>query len=277
MNNAVDTARGLEFRHGLLGVIAVALLCGCGRKPEQSSPKQDTLMLYCGAGFADVAKMLMAKWESEGGARVQVNYAEGGRLLAQILTVPRGDLFLAGNEALVDTVIAKGSAIGETKKIISWFVPIIMVGKGNPKGIHELRDLLRPGIRLGIGDERACPVTPNTFRMLSASGLSVESFNSNVVYRSATDEMLPLAVHQGSIDAAIVWDTEGLGESIPIPMEQNIPSPIVIVILKSSKNEELARQFVDFVTSEKGKAILISQHYPVEHPGGISRTTGEQP
>lgn len=277
MTKGMNTPRGCLFRYGVLGVIAATLLCGCGREHEQPSTKQETLMLYCGAGFADVAKLLIAKWESEGGARLQVNYAEGGRLVAQILTVRRGDLFLAGNEKLVDTVIEKGAAIGETKKTISWFVPVIMVGKGNPKGIHEMRGLLRPGIRLGLGDERACPVTRNTLRMLSANGLSVEAFNSNVVYRSATDEMLPLAVHQGTIDAAIVWDTQGLGEAIAIPPEQNIPSPIVIVILKSSQNVELARKFVEFVTSGRGKAILASQHYAIENPGSIPKTIGEQP
>lgn len=260
-----------------VGFVAAALLCGCGRKPVTPSTAQGALMLYCGAGFADVAKLLIAEWERGGGARLDVNYAEGGRLLAQIQEVDRGDLFLAGNESLVNTAIEKGFALGETKKTISWFVPVIMVGKGNPKGIHELGHLLRPGIRLGMGDERACPVTRHTFRMLSASGISVEAFKSNVVYQAATDEMLPLAVHSGTIDAAVVWETQGYGEAIPIPLEQNIISPIVIVVLKSSKNMEVARQFIDFLTSGKGKAILASADYPVDDPKNIPNTKGAQP
>lgn len=253
---------------------AVALLWGCGPEEKHRSAGQGALTLYCGAGIRSAAEALIAEWERGGGPKVVVTYGGGGRLLGQILTFPQGDLFMPGDEGFVNSAIEKGVADSSTMRTVAWFTPVILVAKGNPLNIHDLRDLLRPAIRMGIGDERACPVGKTAILLATANGLSLEAFSSNVVYRSATVEELPLAIRCGTIDAAIVWDTtgrnlaeQGHGEVIAIPEERNIPSPVTIIILRSSANLEHARKFVDFVTSETGKAILATQKYAIRKPG----------
>ena len=51
------------------------------------------------------------------------------------------------------------------------------------------------------------------------------------------------------------------GEIIQIPAEQNIPSHIPIAVLAFSKHPAEAKQFIDFIVSDKGKEILKKKNY----------------
>jgi len=59
---------------------------------------------------------------------------------------------------------------------------------------------------------------------------------------------------------------------VPIPPEKNVPSTIPIVVLKSSKQPEEARKFIDFVTSEEGRKILTERGYTISLSSNEPRT-----
>ena len=65
----------------------------------------------------------------------------------------------------------------------------------------------------------------------------------------------------GTADASIIWKaslagTENKTDIIEIPKEQNIIKVIPIGTLTFSENKDMAKKFVDFVTSDKGKAVF---------------------
>ena len=79
---------------------------------------------------------------------------------------------------------------------------------------------------------------------------------------------LALAVQLGNVDAVICWDTNARhfsahGDIVAIPREENVISPVPIVVLKCSKAPDAAREFVEFVRSEKGREILTANNYTV--------------
>ena len=72
-----------------------------------------------------------------------------------------------------------------------------------------------------------------------------------------------------NVDAVIIWDANARhfkkhGSTIIIPEEQNSISTIPIVILKSSKNPEQAKSFIDFIMSARGREIIKSKGYTVK-------------
>jgi molybdate transport system substrate-binding protein len=167
---------------------------------------------------------------------------------------------MPGAELYVDLAIEKNLAFKETKKILAYFVPVIFVQVGNPKNIRSLRDLIKPGIRIGVGDERSCAIGKKTLKILKKNKIPLAAIKKNVVYKSATVNELGLAIGLKNIDAAIVWDANARhfaeqGEIIPIPPAENIPSKIPVVVLKSSSFPKLAKKFVEFASSEEGKKI----------------------
>jgi len=75
----------------------------------------------------------------------------------------------------------------------------------------------------------------------------------------------------GSLDAAIVWDAVAANfadktETVAIPAGQNVVSTVAAGVLRSSRQPELARQFVALLTSPEGQAVFAKHHYTTSPP-----------
>lgn len=240
-------------------------------RTQHPEPAGAELILYCGAGIRPAAEALIQAFEGDHNVKIQATYAGSGRLLGQISSLQKGDLFMPGAALYVDKAIEKGLALKDSKRVVAFFVPVIFVQKKNPMGIRSLEDFRKKGVRLGFGDERSCAVGKNTLRILKKNGIAYSKVEKNVVYKSGTVNELGLAIQLGNVDAVILWDANarhfaGSGEVVSIPPEKNIPSTIPIVLLKSSQYQEEARSFIRFVTSEEGRKILKQMGYTVSLP-----------
>lgn len=241
---------------------------GCLEESASRSP-QTELLIYCGAGIRPACDVLIKAFEAKHeNIKINATYAGSGRLLGQIVSIQKGDLFMPGAELYVDKAIEQGLALKETKQVVAYFVPVIFVQKGNPKGIHSLQDLKRKGIRLGFGDERACAIGKKTLKILEKNAIDYSELENNVVYKSGTVNELPLAVQLRNVDAVIAWDANArhflqYGDIVSIPPDQNVPSTIPIVVLKSSNHPQETREFVEVVTSDEGRKILAERGYTV--------------
>jgi molybdate transport system substrate-binding protein len=92
---------------------------------------------------------------------------------------------------------------------------VILVQKGNPFHIAHLRDLTKPGLRVGIGHEKQCAMgwlTQNTLR----EGKVQKEVMENVTVQLPTGDMLVNNMLTGSLDAAVVYlsNTAGRGEKL---------------------------------------------------------------
>jgi len=258
-----------------LTVLALLLpgfcLSSCSRAPEEISANHGSteLLLYCGAGIRPAAKALIDEFEAAHDIKVSATYAGSGRLLGQLTTSRRGDLFMPGSAFYVNKAIEDGLADGVAKRKVALFIPTILVQKGNPLGVESLRNFADRQLRVGLGDERAVAVGKRSVKLFEKNGIPYDEVMKNVVYRSGTVNELGVAIEMRNIDAAIVWDANArqfadVGDAIEIPREENIVSTIPIAPLTFSRERAAALKFIDFVTSDKGKAILRKQGYMVE-------------
>ena len=248
-------------------VLVVAFLAGCA-KQEDGDGEKPSLILFCGAGIREAADPLIDAFAAEAGIRVIPTYAGSGQLLAQISAHQKGDLFMPGAALYVDRAVEEGLADASTRRAVAVFIPVIFTRKGNPKGISGLSDLTRPGLRLGLGDERACAVGRKTVKIFEKNGIEQAAVDANVVVKTTTVNDLGVRVKLGTVDAVILWDANARhfaddGTVVPIPAEQNLPSTIPVVRLNSSRHPQAAQRFIDFVTSENARSILTANGYSV--------------
>jgi len=140
------------------------------------------------------------------------------------------------------------------------------VAKGNPKKIATLKDLLKPGVKIGLGDPRACAIGRLTEKIFAKNRIPLDDVQKNLAYSSPTVNLLGVQVQTRQVDAVIVWDaiaahfTES-AEVVAILADQNIISRVAIGVLHSSTQPELAQRFVDFLASKRGLAIFAKHHY----------------
>ena len=232
-------------------------------------PPGESVLLHCAAGIQPAVEKIIEAFTAETGIQVQANYAGSGQLIASIRGSRIGDLYMPGDIGYIER--AKQFDLVEEPHTGCYFVPVILVQKGNPKNIRTLEDLARPGLRLALGNPEACAIGRKTNKIFEKNGIDRKAIETNWVYRSVTVNELGVQIKAGHSDAAIVWDAMAAyfadsADAVPIPPEQNIISTVAVAVLKCATNRAAAMRFAQFVSGERCKEIFRANHYTVEKP-----------
>jgi len=230
---------------------------------------EQELLFFCGAGLSEPAEELVKVFGAEYGVKIVTDYAGSEVLLSKMKLGRSGDLYMPGDKYYVE--LAAGEGMIEQRRSVCYFVPTILVQKGNPKGIAGLRDLLKPGVKLGLGDSRACAIGRKSKKIFEKNGIEWSEVEKNLKFQSLTVNDLGVQIEAKSLDAVMVWDAVAKqfaqnGDAVSLPVGENIISTVDIGVLKFSENKELAGQFVDFVGSAKGQAIFEKHNYRTTEP-----------
>lgn len=172
-----------------------------------------------------------------------------------------GDIVSVGAEYMMDDLQEEhGLIVPETRTTVGYRRSVIIVRKGNPKGIKGIEDLAerddikilicRGACQRGLWDDVA-----------SKAMLTDEIRRKIVEYGTGClDTYQRWRRSEGRIDAAIVWNVYGVVwpndcDVIELPRELQVYRSTNVAVLKSTKNEKLARMFVDFLKTEESKNI----------------------
>jgi molybdate transport system substrate-binding protein len=123
-----------------------------------------------------------------------------------------------------------------------------------------LEDLARPGLMVGVGEKDALAVGRLTVKMLGELGIYDEVMK-NVEFEGGSATKLIMPVAMGNLDAVINWMPvamvwEERVDFIKIDPAKLMYSIAPIGMTTYSKKKELARQYLDFVMSDEGRAIF---------------------
>jgi len=233
-----------------VGVIASELTASTAEKPQ-------SLMVYCGVGMRKPMDEIGILFKEKYGISIDYNYAGSGHLLNQIELAQMGDVYQPGAMYYLD--IAREKGFIDYEKLVACHVPVIAVPKGNPANLTCLADLTKPGVRLAMGDPEACAIGKLGNEILEKNGIK-DGVEENTIARGTTVNALIVYVSTGDVDVAITWRESLLfapdeTDVVEIPENENIIKTIPIGVLIFSENKEYARDFVDFVTSDEGKAV----------------------
>lgn len=250
-------------------ITAILLTC-CDRKgPTKEQGGEKELLLYCGAGIRPPVAELTETFSREHGVKIVTDYAGSEVLLSKIKLTRRGDLYMPGDKHYVEQAAGEGLIL--SSKSICYFVPTILVQKGNPKNIMTLEDLLKPGVKLGLGDAKACAIGRKSKLIFVKNNIPWFELEKNLKFQSQTVNELGLQIQAKSLDAVIVWDAiaryyDKHGDEVPIPPEKNVISTVNIGVLALTKNSLLSEKLVEFATSDRGQAIFKKFFYTVDNP-----------
>jgi len=255
----------------LVTVVLAGGIAGCQKEPDatKDSKERPTLMLFCGAGIQSPVSELVEEFNRRHKCRIEVDYAGSEILLSRIRLKKKGDLYMPGDQSYLD--IAAEAGMIESSTVACYFVPAILVAKGNPKDILSLQHLTREGIRLGLGDANACAIGRQSRKIFARNNIPWGDVERNLAFQSMTVNELGIQIQTGSLDAVIVWDAVANqyldhGELVPIPPEQNVISTVPVGVLAFSRHKALARLFAEFAVSERGRSIFQKHHYRVDSP-----------
>jgi molybdate transport system substrate-binding protein len=252
-----------------IAILALAGAAACLMLSISCRRARPSLHLYCGAGIRPPAAEIIQAFEKKHGITVQADYAGSEILLSRIKLTRRGDLYMPGDARYVQQ--AREEGLIASSRDACYFVPVILVRKGNPRGIRSVADFSRKELQLGLGNPEACAIGMVTVEILQKNGISPADLAKQVAFETTTVNELGLHIKLGRIDATIVWDAIAAqypedGEIVPIPKEKNVISTVPIAVLRSSRHPKEATAFQDFVVSDEGRRIFAKHHYTTEAP-----------
>jgi molybdate transport system substrate-binding protein len=253
----------MALRRIILVTIACALATLGVLLAVRASYGATTLLVHAGAGIRPPLDELGKKFEERTGIEVEYGYKGSGCLLAEICFSQRGDLYIPGELFYVEQARERGFV--EDARVVAQMSTVVIVQKGNPKEIRGLKDLTRPGLRLGMGDPEAVAVGRAANETLVKAGI-LKDVEKNVEMRALNVVELGIGVKLKHLDGAIVWDAiahlfEGDVETLTLPDQWRTDCPIPVAVLKFSSDMQAAKRFLSFLASEEAAKVFVRHGY----------------
>jgi molybdate transport system substrate-binding protein len=227
------------------------------------------LNVFAAAGAKAATDEACQKYEEQSRVTVNITYGGGGQVLSQMMLAKSGDVYMAPEQSFMEKAIAEGVVIAETVKTVAYMVPVIAVKKGNPKNINSLADLASPGVQIAISRPDTTLVGQYAIEIFEKAGLS-DAIGKNIVTQAADPNSLLTMMIMGQVDAIITWhyyaylNPDDIENIYMLPEQLTGIAEMRIAVSAYSQNPKAAQKFVDFFTSDEGKAVFAEYSYIVD-------------
>ncbi|MEV5962835.1 molybdate ABC transporter substrate-binding protein [Kribbella sp. NPDC051952] len=247
-----------------LAAVAALTFAGCGddspaasSSPSGSSSTSSTpavsgsITVFAAASLTGTFTQLGKDFEAANpGVKVTFNFAGSSALAQQINQGAPADVFASAAPKNMDDVKEKGTATTFVQNTLEIAVP-----KGNPAKITGLKDFSDKSKKIALCAVQV-PCGAAADKVFKAVGITPQPDSLEQDVKAALTK-----VSLGEVDAALVYKTDVLAakgkvDGIEFPEANKAINEYPIATLTKAPNPDGAKAFVDYVLSDKGKAVL---------------------
>ena len=214
--------------------------------------EKPALLLYGGAMLRPAIEKTIAAFEQREGCEVTRVYNGCGILVAQMKAGARPDLYFACDSQFMKDVQEQF----RTPVEVSLNQLVILVPKGNPHGVKSLKDLGKPGLKIGIGHEKQCALGVLTQESLRQSKVQ-DAVMKNVAVQTPTGDMLVNQMRTGSLDAVVAYISNAVSAADLLePIAVDIPCALAVqpvAVGKESGQGKLAERLIEAIRSPESR------------------------
>lgn len=255
-------------------VVSVSLLVALGfgllvKSQPAGARRTPTLTIFAAASLTDAFETMGERFASahEDDVSLVFNFGGSSTLAAQLRAGAPADVFASANPQQMDGALEVGDVVAPALDFAHNRL-VIAVPAGNPAGIRSVADLAQPGLLLVLAAPEV-PVRVYTDEMLArlaadpAYGAEYrQAVLDNVVSEEANVRQVAAKIAFGEADAGLVYasditpDLAPRVDMIPVPERYNVLATYPIAVTAGSEQPDLAEQFVTYVLSAEGQAVL---------------------
>ena len=263
----------MNMRHNFFLTLSLILIAtGCSA--AASGPEIRTLNIFAASSLTEAFTEMATNFEAANpNVTVIFNFAGSQTLKTQIEEGAPADVFASANKPEMESLIASGFVATDAAQIFLLNRLVVILPSENHIGLEKLQDLARPGVKLVLAAEEV-PVGSYTRQSLELmKGQFGMDFKdrvfANVVSNEDNVRQVVAKVQLGEADAGIVYTSDTVAvpdlKKIVIPAELNVSAEYPIALLTGSAHKELGADFIDYVLSAEGQAVLQNWGFaPVE-------------
>lgn len=250
---------------GLCLSLAGLLFSGCNKttttKSQDETSKEnvsDPLRVAAAADLTLAFQEIGNEFEKQNGKKVEFNFSSSGTLAQQIESGAPFDVVALADIKFVDGLKDKGLIIPETQKLYAQGRIGLATKTTSSLEVKEMKDLLKPEIKkIAIADPSHAPYGLAAKQALEKAGLW-EQLKDKMVYGKNIQDTLTL-INTGNADAGIIALSIVKKDEVNFSLinpDMHSPLDQSMAIIKSTKQEQLARKFSDYVNGQEGRAIM---------------------
>lgn len=272
----------------LVGLLSGSMLAGCGGNASDDSSSsapasasaeteadQVELVVFAAASMTEtLTELSNAYMEENPNVDVVLNFDSSGTLKTQIQESADCDVFISAGQLQMDQLDANADPSVNTEGLdfvledsrfdILENKVALAVPDDNPKNINSYDDMkagLEDGsILLAMGNSDV-PVGQYTQKILTYLGLDETALANagNITYGSNVKEVTT-QVSEAAVDCGIIYQTDAYSASLTV-VDTATPEMCGQVIypaavLNVSKNPDVAKDYLDFLTSDDADAVF---------------------
>jgi molybdenum ABC transporter, periplasmic molybdate-binding protein len=230
---------------------------------DSGSDGVTTITVSAAASLTEAFTELETVFEEENpDINVNYNFAGSGTLRMQIEGGAPIDVFASASQSHMNILSNESLIVEESRKDFASNTVVLITPVDSTLNITGPEDLLSNDVEtISIGNPETAPVGKYTVEALEQAGLW-DKLQSKTLLADDVKQVL-VYVERGEVDAGFVYSTDAAtADEGTIEVKATIPTvtPISypIAVVESSEHQTEAQTFVDFVTSDEGKAILQS-------------------
>ena len=253
-------------------------LAGCGAGTPSGAG--DEVIVFAAASLTDAFEELSGAFEaSHNGVTVIRNYDSSSSLAIQLIEGASADVYASANWRQMEVAQEEGRIAGEPVSFATNRL-VVLVPAANPAGITSLADLALPGLRLVLAAP-SVPVRDYTDRMIESLAADPaygpayrEAIYANLASEEHSVRQVVAKVALGEADAGIVYVSDVTPDvadrvlRIEIPEPYNVLATYPVGVVSNAPNPELAQEFIRFLLSEEGQAVLARWGFGPAPSGG---------
>lgn len=236
----------------LVFLLLLCLLVGCAKKEKQE------LIVFAAASMTETLTELGDIYMSENpDLKIVFNFDSSGTLKTQIEEGAECDIFISAGQKQMEDFEVVPTDLLENKVVLA-------VPEGNPANIQNFDDLktalTEQTIMLAMGNSDV-PVGQYTQKILSWFGLDEEELAKAgcITYGSNAKEVTT-QVAEAVVDCGIIYQTDAASAGLTVvdtataEMCGQVIYPAAV--METSKNNETAKEFLDFLKSDTADEIF---------------------
>lgn len=237
--------------------IAQALFCALILAMSAATARAAEMTVSAAASLANAFdEMKGAFVKGRPGLVVNTNYAASNPLLRQIEAGAPVDVFASADQATMDKAVSAKVVNPDTRKnfAVNDLVLIVPKGAAKPANLNGLEKLAK----IAIGNPDSAPAGRYTKAALDTAGLW-QKLAPKYIQGASVRQVLDY-VARGEVDAGFVYGTDAkqMADKVDVAMVVGAHEPVTypIAVAITGKNPQSGQEFVDFVLSPEGQAIL---------------------
>jgi molybdate transport system substrate-binding protein len=240
----------------------LALACAVSAGAARAEP----VRVACAISLKEAVTEVAAAYKQEGRGEVEFTFGSSGQLQSQIEYGAPVNAFISAAHPQVDDLVRSKHADAATQRVVAGNRLVLVVPAGAKSAPAGFKDLASERVRrVAVGEPRTVPAGQYAMQVLAAMKLA-DALKGRLVHGANVRQVLDY-VERGEVDAGIVYatDAQDAGERVRV-VERADPSthdPIEYpaVVMSDSRRRKAAVDFLDYLGSEKARAILAKRGF----------------